>query len=81
MLKSMTYPVDFGRDDDVVSLPAKFLDRLANDFLRFPGGITFSAVEEIDAGIVCGFHAVERYLIADMSSIRYPSAKRDDRDL
>jgi len=50
-------PVDLGRDDEVVALPAKLLDRLPHHPLRLSRGIALGAVEEVDAGVVCGFHA------------------------
>jgi hypothetical protein len=52
-------PVDLGGDDNVVAFPAELLDAFAHYFFRLAGGVAFRAVEEVDAGVVGGFHAGE----------------------
>jgi hypothetical protein len=48
-----------GGNNQIVSLPAEFLDRLAHNALGFPAGVALRAVEEVDADVVGGFHAGE----------------------
>lgn len=46
-----------GGNDEVVLLPAEFLDCLAENNLRLSAGVYFGGIEEVYAGIVGYFHA------------------------
>ena len=67
-----TAPVDLGRDNQVVPLPAKFLDRLAHDNLGLAARVGLGAVEEVDPGVVGGFHAVKGDLVANVATVGDP---------
>lgn len=70
----MTYPVNLGRDYEIVPLPAKLLDGLAHNFFGFASGVSLSAIEEVDTGIVSGFHAIECDLVSNVTSISDPAS-------
>ena len=48
-----------GGNDEVVLLPAVFLDRLPEHDLGLPAGVYFGGVEEVDAGVVGDLHAFQ----------------------
>ena len=49
IVRARAAPEDLGGDDDVGSLPAQFLNRLAHDFLGPAVGVDLGVVEEVDA--------------------------------
>lgn len=57
-----------GRDDQVVPLPSKLLDRLAHDDLGLALGVHLGRVEEVDAAVVRRLHAGQRALCKHASS-------------
>ena len=46
-----------GGNDEVVLLPAEFLDCFSENNLRLAAGVYFGGIEEVYAGIVGYFHA------------------------
>lgn len=83
-----------GGDDEVVLLPAEFLDCLSENNLRLSAGVYFGGIEEVDAGIVgylhtfkCGFYCLldsinsivgDGYTIPDVSAVCEPATQRDN---
>ena len=65
-------PVDLGRDDQVVALPAEFFDGVAHHDLGLAACVGLGAVEEVDARVVGRFHAVEGDLVADVAAVGDP---------
>lgn len=61
-------PINLGRNNEVIPLPSEFLDRLPHYSFRLAGRVALGAVEEVDAGVVGGFHAAEGALFSDESS-------------
>lgn len=75
------YPVDLGGNNQIVSLPAILLDGLAHDNLGLAASVRFCTVEEVDASIVSGFHAIEGQLISHVAAVCDPASQRYHRDL
>lgn len=46
-----------GGDDQIVTVPAELLDRLAHDLLRLASSIGLGAVKEVDTAVVGSLHA------------------------
>lgn len=83
-----------GGNDEVVLLPAEFLDCLSEDNLRLSAGVYFGGIEEVDAGIVGYFHTFKggfcclldsincinggRHTIPDVSAVCEPATQRDN---
>ena len=83
-----------GGNDEVVLLPAEFLDCLSENNLGLSAGVYFGGIEEVDAGIVGHLHAfkggfcclsdsinsIDRdgHTIPDVSAICEPATQRDD---
>lgn len=71
----------FGRDYNVIPVPAKMLDCTSHDFLTFTTRITLCAVKEVDTGVKCSFQASKSVFVANMTAICEPSSERDSRNL
>lgn len=85
-----------GGNDEIVLLPAEFLDRFSEHDLGLSAGVYFGGIEEIDAGVVGDLHAFQGGFyfllilvysidrngrtIPDVSAICEPASQRDNRD-
>lgn len=73
--------VYLGRDDEIVSLPAKLLDGLAHDLFGLTLRVHLGTVKEVDTDVVGGFHAGEGAFSVDMTAVCQPATEGDGRNL
>lgn len=59
----------FGRNNDVIPVPAKVFDRSTHCALGFATRIALGSVEEVDTSIEGGFEARECSLITNVPSV------------